>query len=287
MRCDETAVRDTPSHEDTRRIELLLTWPPLLRQPSTWARGTPGTASRHSSGQLPDLWSSNLAGGPSLLFVAGVTAAAVAGAAVFALWNRYRSRSSRSRAPTSLGPHKRSRRTEPWSFFGPAEQYQQVRCVSPQQHRGFLWTRGGPNCGVWARLLWPPDARQPHARTMAAVGFDFGNFKSVVAVARNRGIDIITNEISNRFTPYATVPDTADGEGRYGSPIASAALGAYAPVMPRSMVGFTSKERLLGEAAKTQVRLRCYCHQSPPMAPRSRPTARPTFCRGLASTNRR
>ena len=37
---------------------------------------------------------------------------------------------------------------------------------------------------------------------MSVVGIDFGNYKAVIAVARNRGIDIITNQVSNRFTPY-------------------------------------------------------------------------------------
>jgi hypothetical protein len=37
---------------------------------------------------------------------------------------------------------------------------------------------------------------------MSVVGIDFGNYKSVIAVARNRGIDIVVNEVSNRFTPY-------------------------------------------------------------------------------------
>jgi len=36
---------------------------------------------------------------------------------------------------------------------------------------------------------------------MSVLGIDLGNYKSVIAVARNRGIDIITNEVSNRFTP--------------------------------------------------------------------------------------
>ena len=57
---------------------------------------------------------------------------------------------------------------------------------------------------------------------MAVVGLDLGSFKSVIAAARNRGIDILTNEVSNRFTP--------------------------------SVVGFLGNRRLLGEAAKTQVR---------------------------------
>ncbi|QUC16712.1 uncharacterized protein UV8b_00953 [Ustilaginoidea virens] len=55
---------------------------------------------------------------------------------------------------------------------------------------------------------------------MSVVGVDFGTLKTVVAVARNRGVDVITNEVSNRATP--------------------------------SMVGFGPKCRYLGEAAKTQ-----------------------------------
>lgn len=55
---------------------------------------------------------------------------------------------------------------------------------------------------------------------MSVVGVDFGTLNTVIAVARNRGVDVITNEVSNRATP--------------------------------SMVGFGPKSRYLGEAAKTQ-----------------------------------
>ena len=55
---------------------------------------------------------------------------------------------------------------------------------------------------------------------MSVVGIDFGNQNTVVAVARNRGIDVITNDTSNRATP--------------------------------SLVTFGDKQRYLGEAAKTQ-----------------------------------
>ncbi|KPM34737.1 Heat shock protein hsp88 [Neonectria ditissima] len=70
---------------------------------------------------------------------------------------------------------------------------------------------------------------------MSVVGVDFGTLKTVIAVARNRGVDVspltrpssptdtchqVTNEVSNRATP--------------------------------SMVGFGPKSRYLGEAAKTQ-----------------------------------
>jgi len=55
---------------------------------------------------------------------------------------------------------------------------------------------------------------------MSVVGIDFGNMNSVIAVARNRGIDVITNEVSNRATP--------------------------------SKVSFGPKQRYLGESAQTQ-----------------------------------
>ncbi|OAQ34895.1 heat shock protein 70 [Linnemannia elongata AG-77] len=55
---------------------------------------------------------------------------------------------------------------------------------------------------------------------MSVVGIDFGNLQSVIAVARNRGIDVICNEVSNRFTP--------------------------------TLVSFGPKQRYLGETAKTQ-----------------------------------
>lgn len=55
---------------------------------------------------------------------------------------------------------------------------------------------------------------------MSVVGIDFGNLNTVIAVARNRGVDVITNEVSNRATP--------------------------------SIVGFGPKSRYVGEAAKTQ-----------------------------------
>lgn len=37
--------------------------------------------------------------------------------------------------------------------------------------------------------------------TQSVVGIDFGNLSSKIGVARHRGIDIITNEVSNRSTP--------------------------------------------------------------------------------------
>ncbi|KAJ2723889.1 adenyl-nucleotide exchange factor sse1 [Coemansia sp. Benny D115] len=55
---------------------------------------------------------------------------------------------------------------------------------------------------------------------MSVVGFDIGNLQSVIAVARNRGIDIVSNEVSNRATP--------------------------------TMISFGEKQRYIGESAKNQ-----------------------------------
>ncbi|KAH8681508.1 heat shock protein hsp88 [Xylariales sp. PMI_506] len=55
---------------------------------------------------------------------------------------------------------------------------------------------------------------------MSVVGVDFGTLNTAIAVARNRGVDVIANEVSNRATP--------------------------------SLVGFGPKSRYLGEPAKTQ-----------------------------------
>ncbi|KAF2747863.1 heat shock protein Hsp88 [Sporormia fimetaria CBS 119925] len=55
---------------------------------------------------------------------------------------------------------------------------------------------------------------------MSVVGVDLGALNTVIAVARNRGVDVITNEVSNRATP--------------------------------SLVGFGPKSRYIGEAAKNQ-----------------------------------
>ncbi|ORY64900.1 hsp88-like protein [Pseudomassariella vexata] len=55
---------------------------------------------------------------------------------------------------------------------------------------------------------------------MSVVGVDFGTLNTAIAVARNRGVDVISNEVSNRATP--------------------------------SLVGFGPRSRYLGEPAKTQ-----------------------------------
>lgn len=54
---------------------------------------------------------------------------------------------------------------------------------------------------------------------MSVVGLDFGTQNAVIAVARNKGVDVIANEVSNRATP--------------------------------ALVGFGPKCRFLGEAAKS------------------------------------
>ncbi|CAJ2514237.1 Uu.00g023560.m01.CDS01 [Anthostomella pinea] len=55
---------------------------------------------------------------------------------------------------------------------------------------------------------------------MSVVGVDLGTLNTVIAVARNRGVDVITNEVSNRATP--------------------------------SLVGFGPEARYTGEGAKNQ-----------------------------------
>jgi hypothetical protein len=36
---------------------------------------------------------------------------------------------------------------------------------------------------------------------MSVVGFDIGNFKSSIGIAKQGGIDIVDNEYSDRITP--------------------------------------------------------------------------------------
>ncbi|KAF2122269.1 heat shock protein Hsp88 [Lophiotrema nucula] len=55
---------------------------------------------------------------------------------------------------------------------------------------------------------------------MSVVGVDLGALNTVIAVARNRGVDVITNEVSNRATP--------------------------------TLVGYGPKSRYIGETAKNQ-----------------------------------
>lgn len=57
-------------------------------------------------------------------------------------------------------------------------------------------------------------------KNMSVVGIDFGTQNTVVAVARNRGIDVIINEVSNRATP--------------------------------SLVSFGEQQRFIGESGKIQ-----------------------------------
>ncbi|GFP53639.1 heat shock protein hsp88 [Trichoderma asperellum] len=74
----------------------------------------------------------------------------------------------------------------------------------------------------------------------SVVGVDFGTLKTVIAVARNRGVDVITNEVSNRATPYV-LPKRLISD-----------IPPPPPFNHISLVGFGPKSRYLGEAAKTQ-----------------------------------
>ncbi|KAM0684342.1 adenyl-nucleotide exchange factor sse1 [Mitosporidium daphniae] len=51
---------------------------------------------------------------------------------------------------------------------------------------------------------------------MSVVGIDFGSQNTVVAVARNRSIDVITNEVSNRLSPSMVCFDMATGRRYIG-----------------------------------------------------------------------
>ena len=55
---------------------------------------------------------------------------------------------------------------------------------------------------------------------MSAIGIDLGSRNTLVAAARNRGVDVLCNEVSNRFTP--------------------------------TLISFGSNNRYIGEAAKSQ-----------------------------------
>ncbi|KAJ1552932.1 adenyl-nucleotide exchange factor sse1, partial [Cladochytrium tenue] len=63
-------------------------------------------------------------------------------------------------------------------------------------------------------------AALPASNAISVVGIDLGCQSSVVAVARNRGVDVVTNDVSNRATP--------------------------------TLVSFGDKRRFTGESAKTQ-----------------------------------
>jgi len=88
---------------------------------------------------------------------------------------------------------------------------------------------------------------------MAVVGIDFGNLASKVClstggfiftatncsqigVARHRGIDIITNEVSNRATPC----------------VLFRCVTIFGSFSCRTLVSFGPKQRSIGESAKTQ-----------------------------------
>ncbi|KAG6418278.1 hypothetical protein SASPL_120479 [Salvia splendens] len=56
---------------------------------------------------------------------------------------------------------------------------------------------------LWPHSLWSSDrvTNLNHQANMSVVGFDFGNESCVVAVARQRGIDVVLNDESKRETP--------------------------------------------------------------------------------------
>lgn len=70
---------------------------------------------------------------------------------------------------------------------------------------------------------------------MSIVGFDYGTRNCTIAVIRKGKLDIATNEVSMRYTPYVI-------------------LHCLRPLTYSSnVVGFTFKKREVGEAGKVQV----------------------------------
>lgn len=78
----------------------------------------------------------------------------------------------------------------------------------------------------WPVCFWPSYTIDPYTirsnqiKMSTPFGIDLGNNNSVIAVARNRGIDVVVNEVSNRATP--------------------------------TVIGFGMKNRAIGENGKTQ-----------------------------------
>lgn len=99
--------------------------------------------------------------------------------------------------------------------MGRLQQYQSAL----KTYKGFLESSDWPGNGL-LKQQGAAHVRYLGTAKMSVVGIDLGNLNSVIAVARNRGVDVICNEVSNRMTP--------------------------------SLVSFGAKNRFLGESAKTQ-----------------------------------
>lgn len=104
---------------------------------------------------------------------------------------------------------------------------------------------------------------------MAVVGIDFGSLHSKVhgllrllhgcyplfpllvqiGVARHRGVDVITNEVSNRQTPCVPLSTRSSFTSCFSS---TNHLIEHPRVCVRSLVAFGNKQRAIGEPAKTQ-----------------------------------
>ncbi|KAL9136139.1 MAG: hypothetical protein Q9175_002655 [Cornicularia normoerica] len=92
---------------------------------------------------------------------------------------------------------------------------------------------------------------------MSVVGVDFGTLNTVIAVARNRGVDVITNEVC-LISGLSSLGTHADSDIRTGFQSGYTVRTPRAPQLlsqlttHRSLVGFGPKSRYLGEPAKTQ-----------------------------------
>ena len=92
---------------------------------------------------------------------------------------------------------------------------------------------------------------------MSVVGVDLGTLNTVIAVARNRGVDVVsTEDCTSSYRNCANSPIDYQRSIEPGHPVRYLSSLCYTALALtcdyRSLVGFGPKARFLGEAAKTQ-----------------------------------
>lgn len=91
---------------------------------------------------------------------------------------------------------------------------------------------------------------------MSVVGIDLGTANTVIAVARNRGVDVVRLPNPSSLDPVLTLPPRSPTKSptapRRKSPAAAPPPPTHTLTARRTLVGFGPKSRYLGEAAKTQ-----------------------------------
>lgn len=91
---------------------------------------------------------------------------------------------------------------------------------------------------------------------MSVVGIDLGTANTVIAVARNRGVDVVRLPNPSSLDPLLTLPPRSPTKSptarRRKSPAAAPPPPTHTLTARRTLVGFGPKSRYLGEAAKTQ-----------------------------------